>query len=653
MLSRSPIPVSERINLVGYTPDPDNPGRPDLPSIPELPFEEIPQVDLPGGLVHFPCRLTLKQGCYQIRMTPKSILPVFPGTQYKGTMRVENGTDHTSISGDLYRFRPVLEFEMAALTEIRTADLDIIRKKPRIPIYARNRYYSYLKITDIQRPLFVLPHRLCTLTLTVEEYRYTHPGPGDVSGSFPETPNRILQIVLQKTANPLLYAGPSFSGKVYHNGVLVSDDFTMLWVSDFYRRAKVELESVAGVAIPPAVGSTGFKSIYATAGWDLSVVTGDTNLPVPAGTGSSWTNNELHAFMLNNRNPSTNLDTEWRFYYVAVPLDSSQTGIFGIMFDQLQDHREGSCNFINNFTGNFNDNSSRLRSAAHEIGHGFNQLHPPTEALVPDNSIMSQSGDVRAIIIDNGGTYPDDINFEFNEHNRHHLIHSPDVVVRPGGEDFLFGHLGTFAPEAEDNADAAGLQLQVKPDNTRLKLGEPLMFSVILSNNGEKEALVPKDIGLAFHYVEIFITKKGEATRPYQSFVIVCDGAYLVALKPGSQVSSNETVYWDSHGFAFPSPGLYNITVAVNWYAGYQSFSAKANEDIWIDFPTTDIDNQIASLLLNDEVGKYVALGGNAIHLKEAARRVEQAEKIGKEHPAIKRIVSINDEARKKHKSKK
>ena len=650
------IPVSEKINLAGYTPDPENPGRPELPEIPELPFEEIPELELSGSRhVYFPCRLSLKQGCYQITMTPTFRVPFFPLTHYKGTMRVEKGTDHTTISGDLYRFKPIFELEVANLNEILTADIDIADSKPRIPIYSRKRYYSYLKVIKIEKPLFLLPHKPCTITLTIEEYRYTHPGPVDETGSFPETPNRVLKVVLQRTANPEGYSGPSFTGKVYHNGVLLSYDFYMLWVSDYFRRAKVELESVTGATIPPGVGTTSFRSIYETAGWDLTTVTGNTNLAVPAGTGSSWTNAELHAFMLNNRNPATNLDKEWRFYYVAVLLDSgAQSGIFGIMFDQLQDHREGACNFIDNFENtNFDDNRSRLRSATHEIGHGFNQLHPPTESLLSDNSIMSQSGPVRTVILNSGGTYPDDINFAFNEHNRHHLIHSPDVVVRPGGEDFEFGHDTGFAPEAEDNADAAGLRLQLKTDNNRLTLGEPLTFSMILSNNGKKEVHVPKHIGSAFHCAEITVTKKGEVSRLFRSFVIVCDGFDLISLKPGSTVSSKETVYWDSKGFAFQSPGSYNISISVNWNDGYRPFSAKASEDIWVDFPVTDKDNQVAALLLNKEVGKYVALGGNAFHLKEAVSRIEQAEKIGKEHPAINRILRINEESGKKYENKK
>jgi hypothetical protein len=352
--------------------------------------------------------------------------------------------------------------------------------------------------------------------------------------------------------------------------------------------------------------------------------------------------------MTDNRNPATDLDKEWRFYHVFVPFDSGEsTGLFGIMFDELQDQREGSCNFIQNFGGVHNDDRAKLRSAAHEIGHGFNQLHPPTEGLSSDNSIMSQSGAVRSVIESAGGTYPDDINFSFNEHNRHHLIHFPDVVVRPGGEDFQFGHAAGFAPEAADNGDAAGLTLQLTVSSGRLKLGEPLMLRVELKNNGKESVQVPRNIGTAFRVTEITVNKNGEPPRPFRSFVIACDGHDSVALRPGAAVGSDEIIYWDSRGFLFRSPGMYLLSAVVKWEEFRKAFAVTASANVWVDYPVDDRDNHMASLLLNDEVGKYVALRGNATHLKEAVSRIEQATRAGKEHPAIQRILKLDETTKK------
>ena len=644
------LPQAEPINIVGFTPDPDNP-RPvpnELPELLERPFDwKIPD-DIIGPIL--PCKHNFKQGCYQIALEPTGIA-IFPlKSRFKGTMRVEHGSDHTIVSGDLYRFkglRPVLtKADRIGGVFGGFFETAVLEKPPRIPIYPRKNYYSYLKVVDINMTRFRPPRGSCKITLTVEEYRYTHPAAGAATGSFPNTPDRVLTIVLRRTTNPAGYLGPSFEGDVYEGSTLLSYKFSMLWVSDFFRRASVELENVTGGALVSSFGANDFPSVYNTVGWNVTVTNGDANLAVPAGVSGTdpWSNAELHAFMVANRNVSTNLDTNWRVYYVAVPFDSSApSGLFGIMFDQLDDEREGACNFVNNFSGAHNDNRARLRSACHEVGHAFNQQHPPVEGLASDNSIMSQSGPVKTVIEGAGGTYPDDINFAFNEHNRHHLIHSPDVVVRPGGEDFEFGHSIGFAPEATDNADAVGVQLRLTASTTHLKLGEPLTLKLEIKNTGDEVVPVPENIGTAFRTVEITVRKSGDEARPFRSFVMMCDGHPQQGLKPGQSVVVEEVVYWDREGCVFDAPGAYSIFATVVWEVVGQPFAAKADVDVFVDYPVSEADNAVAALLLNNEVGKYVALGGNAFHLKEAVARIKSASEIGSKHPSILRLKKIDD----------
>jgi hypothetical protein len=419
----------------------------------------------------------------------------------------------------------------------------------------------------------------------------------------------------------------------------------MLWVSDYFRRARLELENGTGVAIPGSVGADSFQSTYAKVGWDLTVVNGDANLAVPAGTGAAWSTAELHAFMVANRNPTTNLDREWQIYHVSLPLDFTPfAGIFGIMFDDIGDHREGACNFIQNFSGgNFDDDRSRLRSAIHEVGHGFNQLHPPAEGLASDNSIMSQSGPVRNVILNRSGTYPDDINFAFNDHNRHHMIHFPDVVVRPGGEDFEFGHLGIFAPEAQDRATERGFKLESGAADLRLKLGQPLVLQLEIVNGGRETATVPTKFGTAFRNVEIIVARPGVSERYFRSFVMVCHAEEWRQVAPGKAVAWEEVVYWDSNGVIFPTPGLYRVTAQARWIDGDGApLAVEASHDVWVDFPVSDRDNAIAAALLDPEVGKYVALGGNAVHLKAAVARIQQAKKLAPDHAAVRQITKLD-----------
>jgi hypothetical protein len=315
------------------------------------------------------------------------------------------------------------------------------------------------------------------------------------------------------------------------------------------------------------------------------------------------------------------------------------------MFDQLADEREGACNFIQNFTGVHNDNRARLRSAIHEVGHGFNQLHPPTENLPNDNSIMTQSGGVRTVIQNAGGTYPDDINFAFNAHNRHHLIHSPDVVVRPGGEDFLFGHDGTFAPEAQDDGRDLGVALSVAATTGRLKLGQPLVLRIELTNGGAQPVSVPATFGTKLHNVSIVVRRAGREERRLRSFVLICHEELYRDLAPGKSITWEEVVYWDRNGVVFPDPGPYKVSVEARWFLDGLPLAAEASSDVWVDYPLTDKENAVAAALLDDEVGKYVALGGNAVHLKHAVARIAEAKRAEPTHPAVRWIARTDESA--------
>jgi hypothetical protein len=597
------------------------------------------------------CNLSLRGGCYQLFLTRTDGITLF-SDRFEGTMRVEIGRGDTTVSGDLYKIRRFDDLVIAPAEKIFAAP------QPIIPIKPRSKYFSYLRVVGISSgPVLtqfaqfakILPpvFNLCTISLTVEEFRYTHPTAGQANGSFPQTPTRTLLFVLSKAAVPAGFPGPAFEGDVFENGVRLPLKVSLYWVSDFFRRARLELENVTGVAIPGSVGADSFQSTYAKAGWDVTVVNGNANIAIPGGVSPSWSEAELHAFMVANRNPAVNLDREWHAYHVSVPLDfTPNAGIFGIMFDQLADEREGACNFIQNFTGNFNDNRSRLRSAIHEIGHAFNQLHPPTEGLANDNSIMTQSGGVRTVIQSAGGTYPNDINFAFNAHNTHHLIHAPDVVVRPGGEDFMFGHDANFAPEAQDDARDRGVTLRVAASDGRLKLGQPLVVNVELVNGGATPVLVPAILGTKLHNVSIVVRTAGREERRIRSFVLICHEELSRDLAPGKSITWEEVVYWDRNGVVFPDPGRYSVSVEARWFVGGQPLAAEATVDVWVDYPLTEKENAVAAALLDDEVGKYVALGGNAVHLRHAVARIAEAKKAEPQHPAVRRIAQIDERAR-------
>ena len=81
-----------------------------------------------------------------------------------------------------------------------------------------------------------------------------------------------------------------------------------------------------------------------------------------------------------------------------------------------------------------------LRTLIHEAGHAFNLFHPKHDVHSPaiGTTIMNQTSDVVGFATA-ANPYPCNATFDFNEHNRTSLIHSPDPQVKPGWKEFGWG----------------------------------------------------------------------------------------------------------------------------------------------------------------------------------------------------------------------
>lgn len=595
--------------------------------------------------------VNLQSGCFRVVFTPNSGSDIF-----HGTLRVDRTATETTISGDLYRY----------------AVGATVPSGPDIPIFPRRNYFSYLKVTDSVIGFF-------QVTLTVEEYQYTHPMTG-FNGSFADVPTRTFRIVLFPATRPVGFGSPYFRGRVYEADV-ERGVFEMGWVSSFFRKATVEIDTVAGAVAPPTSvpassgsGTESFRTIYATAGWDLNVIYDATAIPVPAGITATecclidaggpctnplgWSGAQLHNLMTMVRRSTPTLDEEWRVHLMVVQAKLGCSR--GLMYDQIVDHREGAATYSDDgypstdsaFYGTAADQQQRnvprayLRSAAHEIGHCFNGQHQglPGEAA-SDNSIMTPTNSVARILgtatTGATGVFPTNIALEFNAHVRHHMVHFPDPVVRPGAMNWTAGH-STSAPEADvDFFDASVLELELVFSKTQVKLGELLPLAWELVNHSSQSIPVPNDLRLEVHQTEITIIDPSGITRRLLPFVIFDYEASRTDLKPGEKLEARTRLFWSSNGFAFDKPGKHIIEVRILWNEKQKIRGVKASKEIWVDYPVINADNDVAALLLHDEVGMFVALGGRANHLKEAVSRIREAISKHPNHPASKRMAEL------------
>ena len=261
---------------------------------------------------------------------------------------------------------------------------------------------------------------------------------------------------------------------------------------------------------------------------------------------------------------------------------------------------------------------------------------------------MTTTPSVADFLASHGGTFPGGIVLDFNEHVRHHLVHLPDIVIRPGGMSFSAGHNGIPVPQADVEGDELyidhpALELKLTAKKPRVKIGEPLRLGWELTNVSDGVVTLPGDVSISNEFAEISVTKPNGDVLEMPPYVIKCDSGFMVDGKAGHKVAAQHDLFWSPQGFAFDAPGRHTVTVEVSWGSGGATVGKRASVEIFVDYPISEKENAVIAQMLSDAVGKYVALGGHAYHLAEAVDRIEAAMEVDKDHPATKAMASFYD----------
>lgn len=617
----------------------------------------------------------MKEGCWEIEFTPKTKpLPIYlyPMTRYKGTLRVErDGFSHT-ISGDLYKFRQYA-FELEKLgipakatykwqnsiyrPEITTFKRYLPRKK-KCPIYPRNKYHSYLEGTDVLYSVFTRSDK-CSFTLNFDQWYYTHPASG-FDGDFAGTANRSIRMEVSEVTST------HFVGTVYQ-GASVIGSVKLLWRSRYFRKAHLEIFTLEGAEHPPttvadgAGGTESFETIFETAGWNLQVSRNATKVPLPASlSGTSidecWALDDLHDLMDSTPGyDNTQLEKKWRVFLVSVPAKLGCSR--GVVFDQSTGDtnsidREGSATFSHDgFNAGHSSNFGAaedemmkdwprgfLRSAAHEVGHAFNQYHQPTQ-----NSIMCPTPSVANSIAASGDTFPDDINLAFNDTVRHKLIHQPDPAIRPGAMDWATAF---SVPEADDVNfyDLDDLELEVKTNKANVSIGEPIEVNWTVTNKMETAVNIPGSISPDQHTTRVSVSKpNGEIVHMRLPLDAHDEGHDPQLLQAGKSISSGSMLFWSRKGFAFDQPGRHEVNVVLIWEDSGIFFAVQSSTEVWVNYPISERDNEVAALMMNEDVGRFI-LTGNKKRFSEGAKRVKEVISKHKNHDVSKTMARLLDQ---------
>jgi hypothetical protein len=157
--------------------------------------------------------------------------------------------------------------------------------------------------------------------------------------------------------------------------------------------------------------------------------------------------------------------------------------------------------------------------------------------------------------------------------------------------------------------------------------------------NSQGAIPTPTDIRTEAQHAYIRVVDPHGTSKRLPSFVIQTDAVSIADLSPGAQLEAGATIFWSAKGFAFETPGQHRIEVRILWNHAGIPYGVKEHLDIWVDYPISEADNEIASTLLHKEVGLFVALGGEAPYLQEAVSRIERVVSKHAEHPASKHLM--------------
>lgn len=604
------------------------------------------------------CPIGTLDGSWLLELERRTVF----GPEVRGAMRIEVGASSLRVSGDMYSrrvFPPVLteverplpfplpeprpqpfggdakadgaepdpgEDDAPVLSELTAFNLRWY------PAFPASQYTWYFRSNGAT-------YSGGTLTVQIVRHLWNRTTQEFVSTDTGTLTLRCRRPLVVTATSALLGSSQRMTGTLSIGGTVTN--VTASKTSPMYRGCRIEVDAMVNRAFPASatIGSgaaASVRSVYASAGWDVTVVTDEINVPEDA----ALTNAELATLMTGHRQAVAG--DGWRLWLFV---GSAQGGLFGIMFDDDTVPREGAAGFADVRLGNesFIAAGARgrpldevpaafLRTLVHEAGHAFNLWHPKHDVHNPGigTEIMNQTGDVMGFATA-ANPYPGNASFLFSDHDRTSLIHSPDPQVRPGWKNFGWGH-GDLSAGLPAPVDAAGLWGDQGDDGLELTVampaqafvGEYVTAEVVLTNVSDQARTVTTLINLSEGDLVFLHTPPDHSLQHLVDVAIGCGPRPMAVLQPGESIRNHVQVFFTNQGVTFTEPGRHTVAAQLEVDPVTTVRSAPVTVDV--RGPASDAEVDISAKTLTPGVGRAIALGDFATDASARAVLTDLAE---------------------------
>jgi hypothetical protein len=432
------------------------------------------------------------------------------------------------------------------------------------------------------------------------------------------------------------------------NGVPGNRDiaFNVTRASDYLREMAIEIETEQGIA-PPAPFNFGNRQVtiencLADAGFEVSYAGNPDRIPAKPG---GWDPAQLHTLMESFAQSSLE-EKAWRLHLLlldrSIPLDGGGT-LLGVMFDDTEVlPRQGLAIFAGSIRQipNIDHDRKLIQTSVHETGHALNLAHRFEREVGRADSTSFMNYDWRYL----GGDHQDDFwnnfSFTFDPDELSFLRHGPRSAVIPGGDAFhsvRYWNEGTggYSPYVPE-VPITELTLELTPPQggRLLQFAQPVFLGLKLTNRtnqaiqlpqgvldpkgGVLELLVRRSAGVSLRSLA-----DAEPFRPILQRCYDTTAAAAVTVPAGGSITGNVNLTYGTSGFPFAEPGAYEITALLAFHQQNRDLIVRSQTlPIRIAAPQSIDEDRDAMDLFRDDVGVYMALGGNR-NLSEAHDRLK------------------------------